>query len=177
MREVLIVPGWQNAGPAHWQSIWKSRNSSWKRVEQDDWENPSVESWTEKIDQYVRGAATPPIVVAHSLGCIALALWSARYSSPVAAAFLVAPADVESPTTPNEIRCFAPIETTPLPFPSLIVLSENDEFVSVQRASLFASWWGSNAINIGNAGHIGSAAALGEWPEGQVLFSNFQSQL
>ncbi|MGN5476428.1 alpha/beta hydrolase [Cupriavidus basilensis] len=44
-----------------------------------------------------------------------------------------------------------------LPFPSC----RNDDRVTFERATTFASAWGSSFIDIGMQGHIGSAAKLG----------------
>ena len=37
--QVLLLPGWQNSGPAHWQSLWQARYG-YLRVEQHDWMQP-----------------------------------------------------------------------------------------------------------------------------------------
>ncbi|MBI5907735.1 MAG: alpha/beta hydrolase, partial [Burkholderiales bacterium] len=36
---VLLLPGWQNSGPDHWQSLWE-RVHGYQRVEQHDWMRP-----------------------------------------------------------------------------------------------------------------------------------------
>ncbi|RZI94330.1 MAG: alpha/beta hydrolase, partial [Rubrivivax sp.] len=33
---VLLLPGWQNSGPDHWQSRWERLHGD-ERVEQHDW--------------------------------------------------------------------------------------------------------------------------------------------
>ena len=53
-----------------------------------------------------------------------------------------------------------------LPFPSIVIASTNDEYVSVERATEFSNAWGSELVFIGEAGHINSASNLGNWPEG-----------
>jgi leucyl aminopeptidase len=37
---VLVLPGWQNSGPEHWQSRWQAAHPHWRRVEQADWLHP-----------------------------------------------------------------------------------------------------------------------------------------
>ena len=54
-------------------------------------------------------------------------------------------------------------------FPSILVASNNDEYVSLARAETFARAWGSRMVNIGAAGHINSDSALGSWPRGRAL--------
>ena len=38
---VVIVPGWRNSGPGHWQTLWAQRLPVARRVEQDDWAKPA----------------------------------------------------------------------------------------------------------------------------------------
>jgi hypothetical protein len=56
-----------------------------------------------------------------------------------------------------------------LPFPSIVVASTDDEYVTLDRAQQFARAWGSRLVNIGVAGHINSATGLGSWPLGRAL--------
>lgn len=174
---VLIVPGWTNAGPEHWQSLWQIAQPSWRRVEQVDWECPQVQDWLDTLSRYVEQSPTPPLLVAHSLGCIAVVKWAAETHNEVAGAFLVAPADVESNNAPAAIKNFAPIPTQKMRFATHVVVSSDDEFLSLERASDFADWWGSDLTNIGSAGHIATASGYGEWPEGRVLLSRFSNSL
>jgi predicted alpha/beta hydrolase family esterase len=97
--------------------------------------------------------------------------WASVNSNPnVIGALLVAPADVDSPEhTPETIWNFSPIPLSKLPFPSIVVSSENDPYISVQRAEYFAKMWGSDFINIGQKGHINSESNLEFWEEGQSI--------
>src|SRR3972149_6660062 len=61
----------------------------------------------------------------------------------------------------------------PLPFPSGVVASRDDDRVSFDRAEAFAVAWGSTLIDAGNHGHLGSAAQLGVWPSGLLWFGQF----
>ena len=56
-----------------------------------------------------------------------------------------------------------------LPFPSLVVASTNDEYVTLERAQYFVSCWGSQFVNIGKLGHINSESDLKDWPAGMEL--------
>ena len=64
-----------------------------------------------------------------------------------------------------------------LPFPSIVVASTNDEYVSVARAREFAEWWGSELVLIGDAGHINGASGYGPWPEGEAMLLEFLEEL
>jgi predicted alpha/beta hydrolase family esterase len=56
-----------------------------------------------------------------------------------------------------------------LPFPSITVMSSNDVYVTIDRAKEFSTAWGSELINIGNAGHINADSNLGFWEFGLEL--------
>src|SRR5690606_18116691 len=47
--EILIIPGYTNSGPDHWQSRWQSRLSTARRVEQKEWSKPVREDWVAKV--------------------------------------------------------------------------------------------------------------------------------
>jgi len=53
-----------------------------------------------------------------------------------------------------------------LPFPSIMVVSNNDFYVTPKRASYIAEIWGSKLINIGDAGHINVTSGFGKWNDG-----------
>jgi uncharacterized protein len=167
---ILILPGYADSEPDHWQSHWERGDPACRRVVQDDWLEPRLADWLATLDRYVAGCAGPPVLVAHSLGCALVAHWAARASAPVKAALLVAPADVDSPIhTPDEVRSFSPIPLVPLGFPSIVVASGDDPFVSPARAEAFALAWGSRLITLPGAAHINAEAGYGPWPEGRKL--------
>lgn len=60
-----------------------------------------------------------------------------------------------------------------LPFPSIVVASTNDEYVSMERVEVFAKAWGSRLVIIGEAGHINGASGYGPWPEGEAMLLEF----
>lgn len=167
---ILTVPGWHNSGPAHWQSRWENLRPDIRRVEQDDWERPDPGSWVLQLDQAIHAARQPVILLAHSLGCITLAHWVKETGGRgVAAALLVAPADVERADAAPALRGFAPIPLQQLPFASRLIASDNDPCCSLARAANFAAQWGSDLISIPSGGHLNAQSQLGDWPTGQVL--------
>lgn len=168
--QVLIVPGLNGSGPGHWQTLWEVAHPDWERVEQRDWTNPTVEDWVSALDGTVRSGRRPVILVAHSLGCITVAHWgrSCRIT-PVAGALLVAPANVERENRPEGVARFAPIPRSPLPFPSLLVGSENDPHSALPFARELAAAWRSRFVNAGRQGHINIASGHGPWTEGEKL--------
>ncbi|ODU21872.1 MAG: esterase [Sphingomonas sp. SCN 67-18] len=170
---VLTVPGLNGSGPSHWQSLWESARPDTVRVELGMWSQPHRNAWITKIDQAIRGLDRPVILVAHSLGCLAVAWWAELsgqpYGWPVAGALLVAPADVDRADARDELKRFGPSPTTPLPFPSIVVASDDDPWISPDRARSLAASWGSHFESAGPIGHINAASGIGWWQEGQQL--------
>ena len=165
---VLTVPGLCNSGPDHWQSLWEAEAPGWKRIQQVDWDTPRCADWISTIERMVRAEHAPVVLIAHSLGCAAVAHWAAR-GRPIRGALLVAPADVEGPAMPEGPRGFAPMPLQRLGFGSILVASRNDPYCSLDRARLFATAWGGTFVDAGSQGHINASSGLGRWPEGRAL--------
>jgi len=172
MRPILLVPGYLNSGLGHWQTLWEGQMRDARRVEMPNWEHPHRADWVEALDQAIRRAnddGAPPILVGHSLGCIAIVHWAEANELPVHGALLVAPTDVEAPSAPELLRGFAPVPLFGLPFPARVVASTDDPYLSLARARAFASAWDASFTEIGPRGHINAAAGFGEWPRGEAL--------
>jgi len=170
MTNYLIIPGLGNSGPEHWQTFFENSGSHFYRVEQREWDRPDCEDWVETIDQQIRKFDPATVVlIGHSLGCTTIAHWAARNKTLIKGALLVAPSDIEQPVYTFPATGFAPIPLLTLPFPSIVVASEDDPWVSLERAGFFAERWGSRFQNIGKAGHINLAAGFGPWPQGLEL--------
>lgn len=165
----LIVPGWRNSGPEHWQSLWAARLPGALRVQQDDWVHPSRDAWVGAIARSIRGAGAPVVVVAHSLGCIATTHLPADVASRVQGALLVAPAD---PDRRSALQDFAPVPCERLPYRSIVVASGNDPYCPARLASAFARAWGSEFFRLPEAGHINVDSGHGEWPLGWALLQS-----
>ena len=71
-QNVLILPGWQDSGPPHWQSLWQVQ-FGYRRVEQHDWLRPLRGDWIARLEDVVLGTDEPAVLVAHSLGCLLVA--------------------------------------------------------------------------------------------------------
>lgn len=177
--DFLILPGLSNSGVDHWQSYWSLafRNSS--RVLQDNWDNPTLAAWLPRLDAAIAGGTRPAVLICHSLSCSLAAHWAARKNKGrVAAAFVVAPADVESDDrTPASTRSFAPIPRVPFPVPTLVVASTDDPYVTFDRARSFATSWGADFCIAGELGHINSESKLGFWPQGLVMLGQLLARI
>lgn len=176
--DILIVPGYTNSGPDHWQSRWQARLSTARRVEQDAWSKPVREDWIRRLVETVAQTTRPVVLVAHSLGVATVIQAAPEIGSRVAGAFLVAPPDVANPAIrPRHLMTFGPYPRDPLPFPSIVVASRNDPFGSFAHADEMAGAWGSLLVDAGAAGHINAESGHGPWPEGSMVFARFMSRL
>ncbi len=177
----LILPGWQGSPDDHWQSHWQRSLPYARRVEQTDWDAPEPHDWVAALEQQVAASRAPLILVAHSLGCITVARWAAQAPQSslrkVRGALLVAPADVERANCPEALRGFAPIPRQSLPFPSLLVGSDNDPAATARRARQLAGDWGAQATILNGAGHINVKSGHQRWEQGFAYLYRLQQQI
>ena len=169
MRPVLLVPGINNSGPDHWQTLWERTHPGVRRVQQQDWDHPDGPAWAERLDQAIAEAGEPVVLVAHSLGCLVVVHWAARHAGAggrVRAALLVAPPDPSGPAFPREATRFAPLPQQALPFETVVVSSSNDPYSSPQFTTACVAEWGAEHLALGALGHLNASSGLGDWPEG-----------
>jgi hypothetical protein len=173
---VLILPGWHNSGPAHWQSRWEAAHG-YTRVQQHDWERPLRGDWQMQLEESVLLCPEPAVLVAHSLGVILVAAWAAysRNTHRVKGALLVAPGDVAREETRALLPSWWPIERKRLPFPSILVASRNDSRCPFELAAGLARDWGAEVVDAGHAGHLNADSGLGDWPQGHALLQRLMA--
>jgi len=171
----FIVPGLGNSGPDHWQTYFECVQPEFTRIVQHEWDAPDRAEWVAAIEEALVGEYLAHVVIiAHSLGCATVAHWAATYGHCIKGALLVAPSDVETPHyAAFPTTGFGPMPLQRLPFPSKVVASTNDPWVSEARARLFAEAWGSELVVLGPAGHINAASGHGDWPEGLALLHDW----
>jgi predicted alpha/beta hydrolase family esterase len=176
--DILIIPGYTNSGPDHWQSRWEAKLSTARRVEQAEWSKPVRDDWADRIAEEVNASSRPVVLVAHSLGVPSVLHAIPKFRKPVAGAFLVAPPDVANPDIrPKHLMTFGPYPRDPLPFPAITVASRNDPFGTYEHADDIAASWGSLLVDAGESGHINADSGHGPWPEGTMVFAQFLSRL
>lgn len=176
--DILIVPGYTNSGPDHWQSRWERKLKTARRVEQAAWSKPVREEWTQAVADAVNESDRPVVIVAYSLGVAAAVQAVPLFRRKVTGALLVAPPDVANPALkPKHLMSFGPYPRDPLPFPSLVVASRNDPFSDYAMAEDTAAAWGSRFVDAGASGHINAASGHGPWPEGLMVFAGFLAKL
>lgn len=168
--KILTVPGYGGSDKEHWQTYWESEFENIARVEQSDWDNPQLDLWVKTLGSYIQ-PDHKYILVAHSLACSLVCHWALNNdASPILGALFVSTSDVDSSEyTPDEVRNFSPMPINTLPFKSIVIASDDDPYVALDRAQYFASQWGSEFVNVGACGHINAASNLKSWPQGQEI--------
>ena len=172
---ILIVPGLNNSNPRHWQSLWEQERDDCRRVDLGMWDDPHRNTWVNKLNLAIHQANRPVVLVAHSLGCLAVAWWAQyerpSYGNPVVSALLVAPPDVDRPGADPRLARFGCCPREPLPFPSFLAASQNDGYCQLRTARLLASDWGSSFVFAGAIGHINADSGIGDWAAGKDLLN------
>lgn len=160
---VLVATGLQDSGPWHWQTLWQRRYPEMTRIVQDDFAAPDLARWAGAVARAVGEAPEPPVIVAHSFGCLATVRASLEHGVALAGALLVAPAD------PDKFGIAHGLLAAPLPFPSTIVASTDDPWLKFVKAGVLAAEWGSRLVSVGRAGHVNAESGHGPWPAGLGL--------
>ena len=168
---VLMLPGYDDSGPGHWQSLWEAAHPEYCRVRQRSWTEPVCDEWVAALDAAIVAAAQDVVLVAHSLGCLSVAHHALRHERPVRGALLVAPPNADDPTFSPLIKGFRPIPRRPLPFPSILVGSDDDWYMGPDDARALAGAWGSRFVLLKNGGHVNADAGFGPWPDGERLLA------
>jgi predicted alpha/beta hydrolase family esterase len=178
MTSVLIVPGLGGSGQEHWQSHWERGLADVHRVQQRDWDHPNLMEWGYRLADAIE-QQPGAILVGHSLGCaLILRVAVAWRRLRIGGALLVAPADVESAQrTPRHTWEFAPFPRTALPFPTTVVASSNDPYMTLERAHVLAIAWGAKFVNLGPVGHINVKSGFGPWPAGETFLADLRHQV
>lgn len=187
--QILMIAGWTNSGPDHWQTRWERKLAQARRVAMPDFDRPVRDAWVGAIVSAVEAAEKPVVLVAHSCGVLAAVHAAAELpKSKVAGAMLVAPTDLSEEYAVSGFlaECgegvarpvgFDPLPTTPLPFASLLVASRNDPFCRWERAESLSRAWGAALMDAGDAGHLNAASGYGPWPEGAMRLASFLKSL
>jgi uncharacterized protein len=174
---ILILPGRNNSGPLHWQTLWQARMADASRIEVANWADPDLDDWLASLDRAVERCRTPPILIAHSMGCLLSACWSHRRhpALSIAGMFLVAPPNFKRDGFPSP--SFARIPELPLPYPALVIASTNDPYCQIEVAAGLARSWEAGFVSVGPRDHISTEPSNRDWEEGWHLLSAFAAGL
>jgi uncharacterized protein len=171
MTKTLIVPGLDGSPAPHWQHWWAATDPNALMVDLSDPARPVPAVW--EIDLASMVLQHPDcILVGHSLGAVLIARLLATWPHlRVSAAMLVAPAE----TAGNDrIGQFGPVPERSLDVPTKLVASRNDPWMRFDRSRTLARAWGSDLVDLGNAGHINVASGFGPWSLGKVMRDELQ---
>jgi uncharacterized protein len=166
-----MLPGYDDSGPGHWQTLWERAHPEYRRVQQRSWTAPVCSEWIAALDAAILAANGPVVLVGHSIGALTVAHHARHHTRRVVGALLVAPPDADDPTFSPLVKGFRPIPRVPLPFPSIVVGSTDDWYMGPDDARALADAWGSRFVLLEKAGHINTDAGFGPWPEGERLLA------
>jgi predicted alpha/beta hydrolase family esterase len=168
MTTTLIVPGLKSSGPAHWQSWFEQRIPGSLRVIQRDWNDAHLPDWASRVRRDIARTPGKLFIVAHSFGVLAAVQAASDHAHRISGALLVAPAD------PDTFRVSEFLPHSRLGFPTVVVASTNDPWMTLERAAYWADRWGADLVNLGAAGHINAESGFGPWPEGLSLLERLR---
>lgn len=168
MQRILIVPGLYDSGPDHWQTWLEKVLPSSERVQQRDWATPDLTDWANSVRRAVESQRGGVWIVAHSFGCLAVVRAAAEIGGLISGALLVAPAE------PARAGTVGVVPEARLPFPSFLIASRNDPWMTFNSARQWSWRWGSRLVDAGAAGHINAEAGYGPWPGGLHFFRRLQ---
>jgi uncharacterized protein len=164
----LIVPGLHSSDTGHWQTWLEGNLADAARVEQNDWNDASLPEWASRIRRGIAGATQPVFIVAHSFGALAAVQAANDHAERIGGVLLVAPAD------PKRFGVADFLPTKQLAFPSIVVASTTDPWISIEAASGWARLWGSELVNLRDAGHINTQSGFGPWPGSLELLAKLR---
>jgi predicted alpha/beta hydrolase family esterase len=174
---VLLLPDVDADRIGYWQDQWAASRLDCMCIDMGAARRPDRNSWVTKLDQAIRGLDAPILLVGHGTGALTIAWWNEllgqELEANVVGALLIAPPDPAAAEGDERMHAFAPLPRTILPFPSLVVASENDGAISIDRAFSVAREWGAGFARFGACGHFGTGDGLGAWPQGEQLLDSF----
>jgi uncharacterized protein len=175
----VTIPGIDGSDHEHWQSLWEAEwGQQASRISVSSWTRPDLDDWCDAIDRAVAEVSSSgTVLVAHSLGCLAVARWTARRRPGIAGVFLVAPPDRAGALFPTAAATFAVAVERPVDAAGLIVSSDDDPYCSGDVAGRLATTWALSRVSAGPVGHINSASRLGRWDTGHALLTAFTAGL
>jgi uncharacterized protein len=162
---LVTVPGLHGSEGAHWQTWLERQLPKSRRVGQDDWDAPQLDAWAQSVADTVTSVRGPVILAAHSFGCLAAAHAIAQglTGDAVAGVLFVAPA------SPDKFKFAGAFEPRRLAVPSVLIASMTDPWMPFDQAMRLASQFGSAFVNLGDSGHINTAAGFGPWPRAKYF--------
>ena len=158
----------------YWQDHWQRSRIDCLGVDIGASGHPDRNSWVARLDRALHRIDAPVVLVGHGLGALAIAAWvellGQEIETQVAGAILVGPCDPSEAADDPHIQAFSPLPATVFPFPALVVASDDDPRVSIDRSFSIARQWGAGFARFGGCGDFRS---LGRWAQGDALLDRF----
>ncbi len=175
----LTVPGYGGSADDSWQTHWEKLYPEITRVEQDNWDYPEKNAWVKRLVETVDAKSGKPVVlIAHSLGCgTIIHAINEGVLKNVAGLFLVGLPEIDREDFPKECVGFSPVPQIKLQIPTTMLASEDDDYCDYGVSEKWANILGAKLINVGEQGHMGDAAKLQDWEQGQKIFKEFINSL
>jgi predicted alpha/beta hydrolase family esterase len=169
----LLVPGRGIPGPGHWLRRWAGARPDFRWAPEPPGPPFDLAKRVKALHDAISADAAPAMLIAHSAGCITVATWASRHRGPVRAALLATPPFLPpdwtpGPDDPPDLVSFA-VPRERLPFPTILVASRTDPYTTFEQFEQYAEDWGSELVDAGDAGHLGTASGYGPWPAGERL--------
>jgi len=177
MHDIITLPGLGGSGDTHWQTLWERADARVTRFQPASWDQPDLDDWEHSLERTIARCVAPSVLVAHSLACLLVAHWAARFPRAIAGAFLVAVPDPAGANFPPEAASFKQVPDRALRFPSLVIASTNDPYGAIEVTQQRARDWQSGLVVAGALGHINASSGLGDWPQGRALLDAFRAGL
>jgi uncharacterized protein len=170
---IVIVPDYGGAGSRHWLAHWRSNHPRTMRFAEHDPRELSCQAWLRGIEDAVAASGPKTSLVAHGLGCLAVAHWAKFTSRRVEAAMLVSVPCAVPEQLPFNAHGFLPVPQSVLPFRTLVVAAEmeGDYFHVLDRAND----WDATMVVVGCISHETGPHARQTWDEGLDLLWNLTS--
>lgn len=167
---ILFVPGLRDHVADHWQTLLATEIPGSLTVEPLAEERLSRGARVRALDEALSQIEGEVVLAAHSAGALMVVNWALAPTRRIRGALLATPADVENPL-PAGYPAFGdlkdngwmPIPRQPLPFPAIVVASQNDPLAQFEKVAGLAHAWGAELHDAGEVGHLNPAAGYGRW--------------
>jgi uncharacterized protein len=163
---LVTVPGLHGSEGAHWQTWLERQFARSLRVEQDDWDAPHLAGWAQSVLDLLARERGPFVLAAHSFGCLAAAHALAQPDAPLAE---IAGVLFVAPASPAKFTFAGAFDGRRLAVPSIVIGSETDPWMPLEEARELARRIGGAFVNLGDAGHVNTAAGYGPWPRAKYF--------
>ncbi len=171
----LLVPGRGIPLPQHWMRQWAAADPAFRWAPEPPGPPYVADTAVAALHAAVTADDGPAVLVAHSAGCLTVALWAgAHHHGPVIGALLVTPPFVDDDRD-REGVVVGRVPRSRLPFRTILVASTNDPYTTVGQFQDYARDWGAELHDAGAVGHLDSATGYGPWPDGERLVRSLRS--